>query len=87
LSRGQELADAAPDLFGGMAESKASRKQALADLFSGRAPARDQAGRFAPKTASFDGGARQPIPPEPPSHAEWLGEVLRTRAADRGAGF
>jgi len=36
---------------------------------------------------SFDGGARQSLPPAPPTHAEWLGEVLRTRAADRGMSF
>ena len=86
-SRRQESEVAGPDLFGGMAESKASRKQALAALFSGRAQPRDESGRYATKTASFDGGARQTPRPPPPTHSEWLGEILRTRAADRGISF
>jgi hypothetical protein len=65
----------------------AARKQAVAALFAGRAPQpRDEAGRFT-KPASFDGGARPFVPPPPPTHDEWLAEVLRTRSADRGASF
>jgi hypothetical protein len=84
----ESSADAGPDLFGRMAESKASRKQALAALFAGGSQPRDEAGRFATRTtASFDGGARQAPPPRPPTHDELLGAILRERLADRGVSF
>jgi hypothetical protein len=35
----------------------------------------------------FDGGARRSLPQPPPSHGEWLSQVLRERRADRGADF
>jgi hypothetical protein len=67
--------------------AKEQPKRELAAIFRGRSPKpRDQLGRYATR-GSFDGGAREPLPPPPPTHGEWLGEVLRTRAADRGASF
>ena len=74
-------------LFADAARSKAERRRELAALFAGwPAQPRDTAtGRFV--SSGFDGGARPLLPAPPPTHAEWLGEVLRSRVADRGANF
>jgi len=37
--------------------------------------------------SSFDGGARESVPPAPPTHDEFLIAVVRQRLADRGANF
>jgi hypothetical protein len=66
-------------------DARARRKQQLTALFCGRAlQPRDRLGRFA-KSASFDGGAREPLPSPPPSHDETLVRILRDRRADAGA--
>jgi hypothetical protein len=80
---------AAPDFFTGAAIAKADRQAELRALFAGRASQeRDEAGRFTTSGGfGFDGGARQTLPQPPPGHGAWLGEVLRSRAADRGAAF
>ena len=36
----------------------------------------DERGRFS-TAGGFDGGARQPVPSPPPTHDQWLVEVLR----------
>jgi hypothetical protein len=40
-----------------------------------------------PGPGGFDGAARQPLPPPPPSHEQTLLRVLASRAADSGAHF
>jgi hypothetical protein len=67
--------------------AQARQKHELAAALSGHPspvpspePVRSPAG-------SFDGGARQSLPPPPPTHDQWLGELLRTRRADVGAHF
>ena len=73
------------DLFANAASAKAARKHALFEALVGRAEQpRDERGRF---VGGFDGGARTSPPPAPPSHDEWLGELLRTRRADAGVNF
>jgi hypothetical protein len=80
-----------PGPFSDMAAARAERKRALALIFSGRAPQRpqqrDQRGRFAATAADFSAGARQSVPRPPPTHDEWLVDVLRRRRADVGACF
>jgi hypothetical protein len=36
------------------------------------------------RRGGFDGGCRQPLPQPPPTHDQFLVELLRTRAADVG---
>lgn len=81
-------ADREPDFFTVAVAAKAERQQALVDAITGRVPQRrDARGRFAIAGGSFDGGARQPVSGPPPSHDEWLSDVLRHRRADVGSRF
>jgi hypothetical protein len=76
-------------LFTDIATAQAQRKQALAELFAGRTPPRDESGRFATKP-SFDGGARATVPtPVPPekAHAELLGHLVAASRVYRGTSF
>ena len=67
---------------------KHERQQALlASLHQAPPQARDERGRFAERptgSASFDGGARAPVPGPPESHDAWLARALRTGAIDVG---
>jgi hypothetical protein len=85
--RGEAPAPPADPIVAALAD-KQRRKQALADLIIGRSRTqpRDERGRFAPP-GSLDGGARKALPARPPSHDEWVAEVIRRRLADRGAAF
>jgi hypothetical protein len=70
------------------AAAKAERQLALVNLLTGQAAPqqpRDERGRFA--AGGFDGGARKTPPPPAESHDAMLIRVLRSREADRGAGF
>jgi hypothetical protein len=72
------------DLFTNVSSVKARRKRQLAELLVGDAPQpRDERGRW----AGFDGGARPSPPAAPPSHDEWLLEVLRDQAGRRAMRF
>lgn len=75
-------------LFADIAATTARRKQALTALFCGRGPQpRDEPGRFAPRAASFDGGARAPVPiakPPEQAHAELLGHLIAASRMYRG---
>jgi hypothetical protein len=74
---------AVEDVFTAAARAKAERRAQLAAMFAGRAPQhRDDRGRL---TGGFDGGARPTRPPAPPSHDEWVADVIRRRLADSGA--
>ena len=87
--RGRSRPEPERDIFTEALAAKTARKQELLAMFSGRSTERqprDQAGRFA-RTSGFDGGARPTLPPSPPSHDQWLGEVVRRRRADQGIHF
>jgi hypothetical protein len=85
--REPEPAAAPGDPLADALAGKEQRQRELAALFTRRAPQpRDETGRYAGR-GSFDGGARPSLPLPPPTHGEWLGQVLRTRSADRGASF
>jgi hypothetical protein len=71
------------DVLGAALAAKQERKRALADALQGRRP---QPPPEETARGSFDGGAR-PIVRTPPSHGEWLAEVIRTRKADAGGRF
>ena len=74
----------APNPFAIAAAQKEQRKRELTAMFTGRAPQpRDPAGRFA--TASFDGGARQPVQ-APRDAMRAYGELITQLAAVRRVG-
>jgi hypothetical protein len=75
-----------PDLFSGAAVAKTQRQRSLLNVLHGRVPqARDQHGRC----ASFDGGARQPVPirrqPEQ-EHNRLIGELASAARTFRVGG-
>jgi hypothetical protein len=77
----------APDFFAAAAAAKAERQRALVDVITGRgSQPRDERGRFA-GSSGFDGGAREPLPPAPQSHDEWLVDALRDGRANAGGRF
>jgi hypothetical protein len=77
-SSGQEPA-AQEDLLTTLRAGQAQRKRELAAMFAGRRPQpRDEAGRF----ASFDGGARPPLPtPSDPEQEHGQAVTALARAA------
>jgi hypothetical protein len=75
----------ADPISAGRREAAERKRRLLAAITGRRAQPRDRQGRFA--SVSFDGGARQPVPQPPPTHDEWLGEVIARRLADSGARF
>ena len=82
--RGQELPEA-DALAARIATMVAPLIDAAIDaVLTGRA---DEPPVSAPAASGFDGGARQIVPPAPPTHDEWLVAVVRQRLADRGAEF
>jgi hypothetical protein len=71
-------------LFSAAAREKARRQRALVGALHGRPRHQhDERGRFAAGSASFDGGARTPLP-EPESHDEWLTRLLVEAHRDSG---
>lgn len=88
-SEGREPKQAEPasDLFAGSAREKARRQRALVEALHRRPrQQRDERGRFAARSVSFDGGARTPVPPKPESHNEWLARRLVDARAHRSSG-
>ena len=74
-----------PDFFTGAITVKQARKAALEATFAGRTATPPPAAEN--ESTGFDGGARESVPLRPPSHGQWLGDVIRRRLADRGASF
>jgi hypothetical protein len=85
-SPAREPKPAERNIFAVAATAKQARKQELHRLFTGQAVGqpRDEHGRYA---TGFDGGTRRSLPPPKSTHGQWLGEVIRSRSADRGASF
>jgi hypothetical protein len=65
-------------------QKQQKRQQLVAAVIGRRQQPRDRQGRF---TVSFDGGARQPVPPPPPTHGEYLTEAIRSHRHDIGPKF
>jgi hypothetical protein len=57
------------------AQNEAKRAQVAALFGGGRAEPSDEQTTEGPP--DFDGGVREPEPPEPPSHEAWLSALLR----------
>jgi hypothetical protein len=79
-----------PSFLVAAATAKHERKRSLENLLTRRPQQRDEHGRFAGErtgTGGFDGGARRGPPAAAESPDEILIRVLRSREADRGAGF
>jgi hypothetical protein len=75
-----------PSMFSIAAAEKAERKRTLVNALCGRFPQpRDTAGRYTRPATDFGGGARQPVPPAPPTHEQTLMDALRSGASDVGA--
>jgi hypothetical protein len=74
-----------PAFFDAFGTAHAARKRTLIDAVRGREPDPDPSTLRA--GGSFDGGARDSPPRQPPSHDEWLGAALRSGSLNAGRHF
>jgi hypothetical protein len=70
-------------VFDAIVASQAARRIAFANTLIGRGTPSEAVEPTTP--GGFDGGARTPAPPKPPTDGEWLADVLKNRRADVGS--
>jgi hypothetical protein len=76
------------DWFAVARAAQVQRTHELNMLLAGHElPPRDATPDDDPRAGGFDGGARQSVPPRPPTHEQWLTWVLAERRADVGRNF